>query len=75
VRERGREGGGRWRATWAESELGRDEKEGGSWAAAGLGWVVLFFFKSFFKPISNLFKFKYFTSFQIQILTQILQLF
>jgi hypothetical protein len=53
VRE-GREGGGRWRATWAGSELGRDEKKGGSWAAAGLGWVVLFFFfffKSFFKPI------------------------
>jgi hypothetical protein len=31
----------------------------------------LFFFKSIFKPISNLFKFKSFTSFQIKIVTQI----
>jgi hypothetical protein len=34
-------------------------------------FFFLFFFKPIFKPISNLFKFKSFTSFQIQILTQI----
>jgi hypothetical protein len=34
-------------------------------------FFLFFFFKSIFKPISNLFKFKSFTCFQIQILTQI----
>jgi hypothetical protein len=38
---------------------------------AGLGWGLLFFFQIHFNPISNLFRFKSFTSFQIPILTQI----
>jgi hypothetical protein len=37
----------------------------------GLGWGLLLFFSFFFKSISNPFKFKSFTCFQIQILTQI----
>jgi hypothetical protein len=59
------EGNGRW---WAS--VGR--KQG--WAAGDwVGFAVFFFsffpflfFKSIFKPISNLFRFKTFTSFQIQ---------
>jgi hypothetical protein len=57
----------------------RMEKKGGVEVARGVGLVCLFFsffsfsffFKSIFKPISNLFKFKSFTCFQIKILTQI----
>jgi hypothetical protein len=59
------EANGRW---WAS--VGR--KQG--WAAGDwVGFAVfffflffLFFFKPIFKPISNLFRFKTFTSFQIQ---------
>jgi hypothetical protein len=44
-------------------------------AGAGLGWLFFFFFsflfKSNFKPISKPFKFKSFSTFQTQILTQI----
>jgi hypothetical protein len=52
-----------------------------SWAAGererreGLIFFLFFFFKSIFKPISNLFKFKSFTCFQIQIWTQIFTIF
>jgi hypothetical protein len=45
----------------ARLERGRGERVG----------RFCFFFKPIFKPISNLYKFKSFTSFQIQILTQI----
>jgi hypothetical protein len=38
-------------------------------------FFLFFFFKSIFKPISNLFKFKSFTCFQIQTFTPILQTF
>jgi hypothetical protein len=54
----------------------RQERRGGL-AVVGrvgreVGWVCFFlFFQILFKPISNPFKFKSFTSFQIQILTQI----
>jgi hypothetical protein len=56
--------------------LGRGwKRKGGVEVGRGVGWVCslffLFFFKSIFKPISNLFRFKSFTSFQIQILTHI----
>jgi hypothetical protein len=44
----------------------------GWWVGPQVGLVRFFpfFLKSIFKPISNLFKFKSFTCFQIQILTQ-----
>jgi hypothetical protein len=65
------------------SDLGRGggRKEGEvRWAAGGLGRFVFFFFSSFsfqihFKINFKPFKFKSFTCFQTQILTQILQLF
>jgi hypothetical protein len=65
-RERGEEAG-RWWAEWAESGDGPWGRE--------VGWVYFFFSLFFSKPFSNLFqtlfKFKTFSSFQIQILTQI----
>jgi hypothetical protein len=59
----------------AGKRKGKKEKREVGWAV-GRGWigfvfVFFFFFKPIFKPISNLFKFKSFTCFQIQILTQI----
>jgi hypothetical protein len=44
---------------------------GGVWMGRRFGFVFFLFFQIHFKPISNPFKFKSFTSFQIQILTQI----
>jgi hypothetical protein len=72
VRERGK---GRWK--WAggldgpEAKAGPwgKEREERRWAAGD--WVGVCFFSFFFKSISNPFEFKSFTSFQIQILTQI----
>jgi hypothetical protein len=60
------------RKDWAAAGMvGR----GSRWAGGGLGRLDRFCFFSFskpiFKPISNLLKFKSFTCFQIQILTQI----
>jgi hypothetical protein len=75
VRERREEGevngalgrvGRKW--NWAAAEKKERRKKN---VGRGLGWVCFFFFFSFFKPISNPFKFKTFTCFQIQILTQI----
>jgi hypothetical protein len=58
--------------------VGRRAKLGRAWAGGGAGrrdWVgvffLFFFFQIHFKPISNPFKIKSFTCFQIQILTQI----
>jgi hypothetical protein len=59
---------------------GRERRRGRWWSGPrgpeglvgrGLGWVVSFFSFLFFNSISNPFKFKPFTSFQIHILTQI----
>jgi hypothetical protein len=77
-----REGGGRWWAGVGRKMAGPAGLNGranlvgrrkGWWVGPQVGLVCffLFFFKSIFKPISNLFKFKSFTCFQIQILTQI----
>jgi hypothetical protein len=80
-----REGGGRWWVGVGRKMAGPADLNGrvnlvgrrkGWWVGPQVGLVCfflffLFFFKSIFKPISNLFKFKSFTSFQIQILTQI----
>jgi hypothetical protein len=54
--------------------VGRCGFVGRKWSgpAIGLGFALsFFFFQIHFKPISNPFKFKSFTCFQIQILTQI----
>jgi hypothetical protein len=63
--------------SWAAREKNKKRKKRKT--GGGLGWkegegrvfVVFSFFLFFFKSISNPFKFKSFTSFQIQILTQI----
>jgi hypothetical protein len=74
-REEG-ERGGRWRATWAGSELGRDEKKGGSWAAvgkrketevrwaAGLGWANRVCFLLLFFLFSFYFQIHFKTNFK-----------
>jgi hypothetical protein len=68
-----REGGKRGSGPCGPEGLGRGG-DGGLGSRGRLDRFVclfVFFFKPIFKPISNLFKFKSFTCFQIQILTQI----
>jgi hypothetical protein len=61
-----------------EAEMGRGRKLGyagrkgkGGRGLGGFVFFLFFLFQIHFKPISNPFKFKSFTCFQIQILTQI----